>query len=360
MKSRVIAITLGLAGLAALGSPASPEPPIPPGELNREELSNVDIFRKASPSVVNITNIASVRDFWSMDVQQIPRGSGTGFVWQDGYIVTNYHVVEDAAAVQVTLADQSVHDAEVLGAAPNKDIAVLRLKGRENDSKLHALPIGQSRGLLAGQKVLAIGNPFGLDHSLSVGVISALGREITSPGGRSIRDVIQTDAAINPGNSGGPLLDSQGRVIGMNSAIVSRTGAFAGIGFAIPVDTLRRLVPQLISRGRPIEAGIGFQPVPDNYVVRWGFEGVMVGRVFQGSPAERAGLKGVTVDRRGRVSVVGDLIVAVSGKKISGGDDLYHALDDIGVGGTARLTILRDEKRREVDVKLIELGNNRD
>ena len=391
MKPRHVTLTVGLACLAALplccmggsdaggahnpatspaaseDAPAAPPPATapavvgsesgpPPVGLDREEVSTIDAFRAASPSVVNITNIATVRDYWSMNVQEIPQGSGTGFVWENGYIVTNAHVVENATAVQVTLADQTTHDAEILGVAPNKDIAVLRLKGRENDARLKALPVGVSKGLVVGQKVLAIGNPFGLDHSLSVGVISALGREITSPGGRSIRDVVQTDAAINPGNSGGPLLDSQGRVIGMNSAIASRTGAFAGIGFAIPVDTIKRIVPQLIARGRPIEAGIGVSLVSDNLVERWGFDGAMVLEVFRNTPAERAGLHGVTVDRsRGRIRGPGDRIVAVNGKKIENGDDLYHAFDDIGVGGDARLTVVRGEQRREVPIKLVEL-----
>ena len=325
-----------------------------PEGLSADELQTIEIFRRASASVVNITNYALARDLFSLDVQEIPQGTGSGFVWdRDGRIVTNYHVIAEGSAFQVTLADQSAYDAKIVGEAPNKDLAVLRIDVAS--SKLTPLPLGRSQELVVGQKVLAIGNPFGLDHSLTVGVISALGRQITSPGGRTIRDVVQTDAAINPGNSGGPLLDSHGRLIGVNAAIFSPSGANAGIGFAVPVDTVSRLIPQLIARGKPIQAGIGARLVPDAWIQRAGLKGVAIGEVRPGGPAEKAGLEGVRTDRRGRIVDLGDRIVEVNGKPVESSDDLYHAFDEIGVGGTARLTVIRDHRNREVSLRLIEV-----
>ncbi len=338
------------AGRPAQGQHATFSPsPLPEG-LTPEEIRDIEVFRRASRSVAFITTLALRRDFWSLDVLQIPQGSGSGFVWQGpdsgsgaGHIVTNYHVIQEGNRFQVTLADQTEWDAEVIGVAPSKDLAVLRIDAPSDH--LVPLDLGTSRALVVGQKVLAIGNPFGLDHTLTTGVISALGRELRSPSGRVIRDVIQTDAAINPGNSGGPLLDSSGRLVGVNTAIFSPSGTSAGIGFAVPVDTVRRLVPQLIEHGRPIQPGIGIVPLPDHWAGRIGVEGVIIRNVVRGSAADRAGLEGLQRDRRGRVAL-GDRIVAVDGEPVESLDDLLYRFEDAGVGAEVQLTV-RDGRDRE-------------
>ncbi len=324
--------------------------PLPEG-VGPEEKRDVEVFRRARASVVYITSLALRRSPLSFDVQQIPQGTGSGFVWdQEGHVVTNFHVTQQGDAFSVTLADQSEWEAKVAGAAPDKDVAVLRIKAPRE--KLVPLTRGASQGLAVGQRVLAVGNPFGLDHSLTVGVVSALGRELRSPNGRRIRDVIQTDAAINPGNSGGPLLDSSGRLIGMNTAIFSPSGAFAGIGFAVPVDTVTRLVPQLIAKGRIATAGIGIALIPQRYNAQLGIDGVAIGEVLPDGPAARAGLQGAQVTRARRV-VLGDRIVAVDGKPVKSEDDLRDAFEAAGVGGTVTLTIARAQERRDVKVSLI-------
>ncbi|HET6374343.1 MAG TPA: trypsin-like peptidase domain-containing protein, partial [Candidatus Polarisedimenticolia bacterium] len=288
-----------------------------------------------------------------MDVFRIPQGSGSGFIWdREGHIVTNYHVIEGGDRFSVTLADQSDWEAEVTGVAPDKDLAVLKIKAPRD--KLKPLTPGDSSTLVVGQAVLAVGNPFGLDHSLTVGVVSALGRELGSPNGRTIRDVIQTDAAINPGNSGGPLLDSRGLLIGINSAIYSPSGAFAGIGFAVPVDTVRRLVPQIIEHGRPIQAGIGISLLSERQSARLGLKGVVIYRVAPNSPASRAGLTGIGTDRQGR-PVLGDSIVAAGGVPVKSSDDLLHVFEGVGVGGTVELTVLHDDRERKVSLELVAL-----
>ena len=317
--------------------------------LTSQEQRDISVFREISPSVVYISNIALRRDYFSLNVFEIPQGTGTGFVWDDrGHIVTNYHVIQDGDRFKVTLGEDEF-DAERVGIAPQKDIAVLRINAPPDFLK--AVPLGVSSDLMVGQRVLAIGNPFGLDHTLTVGVVSALGRELTSPGGFSIRDVIQTDAAINPGNSGGPLLDSAGRLIGVNAAIYSPSGASAGIGFAVPVDKVRELVPQLIEHGRPVQPGIGVVLVEDRLTARVGVRGVIVRQVNAGGPAERAGIEGL---RRTRRSVaLGDIIVAVGDTPVVSIEDLFLAFEDIGVGGTARLTLERSGRQRTVEVQLV-------
>jgi S1-C subfamily serine protease len=336
----------------AAAPPVRPAEPLPEG-LTPEEARVIDIFRRASSSVVFITNIALRRDFFSLNIFQIPQNTGSGFVWdREGHVVTNFHVIEGGNAFEVTLSDQSTWDAKVVGTAPDKDLAVLKIEAPAE--KLLPLEIGASRGLIVGQKVLAVGNPFGLDHSLTVGVVSALGRELQSPSGRTIRDVIQTDAAINPGNSGGPLLDSRGRLVGVNSAIYSPSGAFAGIGFAVPVDTVRRQVPQMIEHGEPIRAGIGVQPLSDAWAGRLGVEGVVIYKVHSGTPADRAGLEGLRLDRYRRIEL-GDLIVAVDGEPVATLDDLLHIFEARGVGKEVVLTAERDGRRRDVRLDLIAL-----
>jgi S1-C subfamily serine protease len=262
-------------------------------------------------------------------------------------------VIESGSAFTVTLPDQSDFEGDVVGVAPDKDLAVLKIKAP--GSRLTPLPLGRSADLAVGQSVLALGNPFGLDNSLTVGIVSALGRELRSPGGRIIHDVIQTDAAINPGNSGGPLLDSRGRVVGVNSAIYSPSGASAGIGFAVPVDIVRRLVPQLIEHGKPVQPGIGITLLSDRMTDRMGLKGAVIYQVARDGPADRAGLEGARSGRSGRVTL-GDLIVEVDGKKIERSDDLFDAFESAGVGATVDLTVERDGRRRHVSVKLVPVG----
>ena len=324
-------------------------------DLSSEERRNIEVFRSASASVANVTSIALRRTMFSPDIFQIPQGTGSAFVWdREGHIVTNFHVVEGADAWSVTLSDGSEWEAKLAGIAPDKDLAVLLLENCPPD-RLEPLPLGHSNSLQVGQTVFAVGNPFGLDHTLTVGVVSALGRELRSPGGRIIRDVIQTDAAINPGNSGGPLLDSSGRLIGVNSAIYSPSGASAGIGFAVPVDTVRRMVPQVIEHGKPIQAGIGVSLLADHWSRRLGAEGAVVYDVVSGSPAARAGLAGIRESRSGRV-ILGDTIVEVDGKPIRSNEDLAQALEDAGVGARIRMTLERDGEKRSVSVTLVALG----
>ena len=321
------------------------------GDLTADERRIVEVFRRASSSVVHIANLAVRQDLFSLDVLQIQQGTGSGFVWDtNGHIVTNLHVLEGGDSFKVRLADQSEYEARVVGYAANKDLAVLKVIGAPA-SKLAPLPLGVSQRLLVGQTVLAVGNPFGLDHSLTVGVVSAVGRELRSPGGRRIYDVIQTDAAINPGNSGGPLLDSSGRLIGVNSAIYSPSGASAGIGFAIPVDVVKRLVPQLIARRRPVVPGIGIVALPESMVRRSQLEGVVVQEVVPGSPAAKAGLEGLRRARGGGF-LLGDLIVAINGRRVQSLDAMTHVFEQEGVGTTVELTVVRRGEKRAIKVVL--------
>ena len=320
-------------------------------ELTADERRTVQIFRQASASVVHVANLALRQDLLSFDVLKIQQGTGSGFVWDtNGHIVTNFHVIDGGATFKVRLADQSEYPATLVGYAANKDLAVLKVAAPAG--KLVPLPLGASGRLRVGQTVLAVGNPFGLDHSLTVGVVSAVGRELRSPGGRRIYDVIQTDAAINPGNSGGPLLDSSGRLIGVNSAIYSPSGAWAGIGFAIPVDVMKRLVPQLIAHRRPIVPGIGIVALPESMGQRNRLEGVVVQDVIPGSPAARSGLEGL---RRGRGggALVGDQIVAINGKRVQTFDDLLYVFEQEGVGAVVELTVMRRGEKRTLRVPLV-------
>jgi S1-C subfamily serine protease len=346
-------------GQPAGGSgPATPPssgslPPLP-ADLTDEESRNIEIFRRAAASVVYITSVARYRGFL-FDETQI-QGSGSGFFWDDeGHIVTNYHVIEDANRFSVTLADQSTWDARPVGVAPEKDLAVLKIQAPA-EAMVPLVP-GHSADLMVGRTVLAVGNPFGLDQTLTVGVVSALGRELRSPAGRTIRDVIQTDAAINPGNSGGPLLDSAGRLVGVNTAIYSPSGASAGIGFAVPVDTVTRLVPQLIEYGRPIEPGIeGLKWLSDYWAARSRIEGAVIRYVEPRSQADGLGLEGIRVGRRGRRYYVGDVVVAVDDEPVKSVDELRNHFEDAGVGGSVSLTIERDRETFEVQVELVRVG----
>ncbi len=327
-----------------------------PGARLEAEQNVIDVFRAAAPATVFVAQKRLVRD-WSMRALEVPAGSGTGFVWDtQGHVVTNYHVVDTGRArgsYSVTLYSQKTYDAELLGGDPNKDIAVLKLIGcNEPLTPIRVLPPGS--GLEVGQTAIAIGNPFGLDHTLTTGVVSALGREVQGYGGVSIRDMIQTDASINPGNSGGPLLDSGGHLIGINTMIFSKTGSSAGIGFAVPVGTVRRVVPQIIDKGRVVHPGIGIEPLPDSYAARTGIDGVVVIRSLPGGPASQAGIRGISQDRTGDL-LLGDVIVGINEHKVKNYDDLYNALDRFEVGDEVEVKLLREGRPASVRVGLIDL-----
>ena len=334
-------------GPAYEGPEGRPRPVAPPpAELGADERATMAVFDKVSRSVAFISNTAIQRDFWSLDMMEVPQGSGSGFVWnKQGHIVTNFHVIYGANSIKVTLGDRSEYKAAVIGVDPDHDLAVLQIQAPAD--VLWPVTVGTSQDLRVGQKVLAIGNPFGLDHTLTTGVVSALGRTIKSLSNRTIEGVIQTDAAINPGNSGGPLLDGSGRVIGVNTQIVSPSGAFAGIGFAVPVDTVNRIVPELIKHGKMIRPGLGVSLVPDAMVKRWGIKGLVIGKVWRGGAADRAGLKGARETVNGRVEL-GDVIVAIAGKSLATVDDLLDVMEDHRVGDQVTVEIVRENRREKV------------
>ncbi len=355
--SRMAVLVLGVGvvlfgGLWCAGSAqvAKPRDIAPRSALVPEERATINLFQRSSPSVVFITSIDVRRDYFSLRATQVPRGSGTGFVWDErGHVVTNFHVIANAEAFQVTLADRSSWQATLVGIAPQKDLAVLRIDAPTD--VLEPIAIGSSSDLLVGQAVYAIGNPFGLDQTLTTGVISALDREIDSMAGYPIREVIQTDAAINPGNSGGPLLDSAGRLIGVNTQIISPSGAYAGIGFAIPVDTVNWVIPSLIDKGRLERPTLGITMVAADRVRGLDVEGALVIEVARGSGAESAGLRGTFRDRQGRL-VLGDVVVEVEGAPIRSTDDLALSLERYRQGDSVRVTVERDGERRSVEVRL--------
>ena len=333
---------------------AVPRVVTPRGDLAAEEKSNIELFRLSSPSVVYITRLAMRRDGFSLNLFEIPQGTGSGFVWNDqGHVITNFHVIQGAGALRVTLADNSEWDARVVGRAPDQDLAVLFINAPRD--RLKPIAIGQSANLQVGQRVFAIGNPFGLDQTLTTGIISALGREINAVSGRKISGVIQTDAAINPGNSGGPLLDSAGRLIGVNTAIFSPSGSNAGIGFAVPVDTVNRVVPQLLRHGRVIRPGLGIHVADRGTAQRLGVRGVLIIRVQKGSAAEGAGLRGTGRNREGRL-VLGDVIVGVGEHSITSLNDLLDALDAHKVGDVVEVRLMREGSEMSISIKLQALG----
>lgn len=318
--------------------------------LTNGEEATIRLFESSAPSVCFITTSTLREDFWNRNVMEIPSGTGSGFIWdKEGHIITNFHVIQNASKIRVTLADRSVFDAEVVGHEANKDLAVLKIKAPAD--KLKPIPVGQSSNLKVGQSVYAIGNPFGLDQTLTTGVISALGREITSLTGRPIRDVIQTDAAINPGNSGGPLLDSSGRLIGVNTMIYSPSGASAGIGFSIPVDEVNWVVSDLIQYGELKRPVMGIQLLPEQYASNWGVEGVMVYGVEPDSPADKAGLKGVSRNKFGEIEH-GDVITGINAKEIKNSNDLFLALEKYNPGDKVEISYKRGEKKQKVSLVL--------
>jgi S1-C subfamily serine protease len=321
-----------------------------------DEQNTIAVFQEVAPSVVFITSKAIRQGFFFTETYEVPAGSGSGFIWDDrGHIVTNFHVVENASALTVTLSDHSSSEAEIVGVEPSKDIAVLRINVPSN--KLRPVKAGSSASLQVGQKVVAIGNPFGLDQTLTTGVVSALGREIKANNGRTIQDVIQTDAAINPGNSGGPLLDSRGQLIGINTAIISPSGSSAGIGFAVPVNTVNRVVPELIRYGKVIRPGLGVQIMNNNeyWTRRLGIQGVIIASVQDGSAASKAGLRGLQTNRRGE-SLLGDVIIGINDKKVRSFGELGDVLEQYKIGDVVTVRILRDGEEKSVRVQLQELG----
>ena len=319
------------------------------GDLASDEIATIELFRNASPSVVYITSIALRRNLFSLNVYEIPQGTGSGFIWdKHGRVVTNYHVISDANRIEVTLADHSTWKGVLVGAAPDQDIAVLQISAPT--AKLRPIAIGESDDLHVGQKVFAIGNPFGLDQTLTTGIVSALGREISSATGRIIHDVIQTDAAINPGNSGGPLLDSAGRLIGVNTAIYSPSGGSDGVGFAVPISEVNRVVPQIISKGRVIRPGLGVSLANKNLTRDLEIEGVLIINVEPGSSADKAGLRGT--QQVGGGIILGDVIQRINGEKVYDYNELRDELERYQVGDTINLELIRDERKVTVDVLL--------
>ncbi|MEM1109755.1 MAG: trypsin-like peptidase domain-containing protein [Planctomycetota bacterium] len=345
------------------------------GGLLPDELHTVRLFETASPSIVNVDVVQRRFDPWSRRRVEVPAGSGSGFLWDDqGHVVTNFHVIQRANAATVTLDNQTQLDAELVGVSPDHDLAVLKIdanrlppapeiqNGNPNEADagqpatLTGLPQGRSTSLRVGQRVYAIGNPFGLDHTLTTGVVSSLDREIQTVTGRTLDHAIQTDAAINPGNSGGPLLDSAGRVIGVNTMIFSPSGASAGVGFAIPIDTVRRVVPQLIENGQyaPPTVALGVkldERLSASVLRRLDITGVLIFRVETDSPADRAGLRSTFRDQQGRI-ILGDILTAVDGRPVDDTDDLLNALERTADQTTFTLTVRRDSKETDVEVTL--------
>jgi S1-C subfamily serine protease len=308
------------------------------------------VFEAAAPATVFVTNKRTLIDPFRRAVE-VPTGTGSGFIWDSkGHVVTNFHVVENAQSLSVTLYDHRTFDARPVGVDQNKDIAVLELLDAPDN--LHPIRVEHGVELAVGQKTLAIGNPFGLDQTLTTGIVSALGRSVPGEHGVTMRDLVQTDAAINPGNSGGPLLDSSGRLIGMNTMIYSRSGSSAGIGFAVPVSSIARVVPQLLRSGKADQIGIGVMIDPNQRLERtYGIRGVLVLRVAENSPAAKAGLRGTAMARGG--IAFGDIIVGIDSKAVNDYDDLYTILDSHQPGDKVKLAIVRGEQRLTINITLV-------
>jgi S1-C subfamily serine protease len=345
--------------------PNSPQRPIPQLEkqapirrgaatrLTPDEQRTIKVFERLSPSVVYITSIAYTRDFFSFNVLEIPQGTGSGAIWdENGYVITNFHVIESAAkgaTIRVSLNDGKDYDAQIVGVEADKDLAVLKIAAPQ--SELIPVPLGRSSTLKIGQSVLAIGTPFGFDRTLTTGIISGLSRTIKSVTGRPIEGMIQTDAAINPGNSGGPLIDSSGNMIGMNTAIYSPSGAYAGIGFAVPIDTIAKLVPQIIKYGKVKKASLGLSLVDDYKARRLGAPGVVVYEVAENGPAAKAGIRPLWVDRYGRIAL-GDIIIAIDGARVKTANDVLDILEKHEAGQALEMTVLRNGKKEKVKIVL--------
>ncbi|MBN2370047.1 MAG: trypsin-like peptidase domain-containing protein [Vicinamibacteria bacterium] len=342
-----VAMWILTGGRTYVHQPAEPRSIAARGDLAEDEKGTVELFERTAPSVVYITNLKIRRDLLGLNVLEVPQGTGSGFVWDtQGYVVTNFHVIQGAQAAEVTLADHSSWSARLAGIEADKDLAVLRIEAPPE--QLHPILIGSSHDLRVGQKVFAIGNPFGLDQTLTTGIISALGREIRSVTGRPIKDVIQTDAVINPGNSGGPLLDSAGRLIGVNTAIFSprNVGTYIGIGFAVPVDTVNKIVPQIISHGKAVRPELGVRLAKHR-----GVQGVLVIEVTPGSAAESAGIRPTTRDAFGRIHL-GDSITDIDGEAVENPYDVSDLLEKRKIGDNVTVTVLREGRRLDLVVRL--------
>ncbi len=359
MRRAGILILLLAAGLAGywlrpwLAAPP-PEPRVvtPRGDLAADEKSTIELFRKAAPSVVYISTATEVVDPWSRMVFRTREGTGSGFIWDaEGHVVTNWHVVRGATKAVVRLVDGRAYRAVLVGASPANDLAVLRINVPFHPPP--PIPLGKSSELQVGQKVFAIGNPFGLDHTLTTGIVSALNRSIRGESG-AIEHLIQTDAAINPGNSGGPLLDSAGRLIGVNTAIYSPSGAYAGIGFAIPSDRVNEIVPQLIAHGHVIRPWLGVEGddrISAAVTRQLGISGVLVLRVAPGSPAAQAGIRPARLAWDGSI-VPGDVIMGVNGQPVASMRALMDALERLHIGDVAKLSVWREGRVTELEVVL--------
>lgn len=334
----------------ATGSAAHAEDD-PAAQLLPEERSTIHVFQEVADSVVFVVNRGVQRDFFSGRATEYLRGTGSGFIWDDkGHVVTNYHVVQGSASLSVIINNHE-YEARILGAEPKRDIAVLAVKFDPKETTLKPVKLGSSSRLMVGQKVLAIGSPYGLDRTLTTGVISALGREILGVGKVTIPDMIQTDASINPGNSGGPLLDSSGRLIGINTMIYSKTGSSAGIGFAVPVRFVRRIVPQIIATGKAVTPALGLTLFDDDVSRRLGIQGVLVRNVATQGGAAQAGLRGTERLPSGRI-MLGDVIVGIDKRKVKNYDDLFNALDSHAPGDQVTVRYIRNGRQQKAVVRL--------
>ncbi len=331
----------------------------PRGDLPSDEKQTIELFRNNASSVVFITTKRQQVDFFGREMGQVDAGSGSGFVWDNsGHIITNFHVIRGASSAFISFSgDDQSYEASLIGIAPEHDIAVLKINSGKS---LTPIMVGTSHDLQVGQKVFAIGNPYGLDHTLTTGIVSALGRTIRSVAGNPLPNVIQTDAAINPGNSGGPLLDSSSRLIGMNTAIFSPSGTSAGIGFAIPVDTINRVVPQLIKFGLVERASLGVtfdDRISKFFAARAKINGIVIVQVLDGSVADAAGLKGAQM-QNGRI-IVGDVILKIDDKNVSTEDDFYLAMEKYKPGDPVTITFWRNGETKTTKLRLDSSLRNR-
>jgi 2-alkenal reductase len=320
----------------------------PRGDLAEFEKATIEIFTASAPSVVYIFTENAVRTFFG--AQQVRQGAGSGFFWdRHGHVVTNFHVIQGAQRIQVRMDSGEAIEAAFVGGTPDYDLAVVRL--RSIPAGIAPIPLGTSENLQVGQAVFAIGNPFGLSRTLTTGIISAIDRRLPTAAGREIAGVIQTDAAINPGNSGGPLIDSAGRLIGVNTAIISESGTSAGIGFAVPATIVNRVVPQLIAKGHMPRPGIGIIAVDESIAAGLDVTGLVIERVLPNSSAERAGLTGIDYENR----LLGDIIVEAAGREVNAIDDFAQILQDLEIGQTISLKVRRGSTVRIVEVEIMDI-----
>lgn len=321
----------------------------PRGELANFEKATISIFNVAAPSVAYIFTENAVRGFFG--TREVRQGAGSGFLWdRHGHVVTNYHVIQGAERIQVRMNDGEAIDATYVGGTRDYDLAVVRL--RNVPSEIQPIPVGRSNNLKVGQAVFAIGNPFGLSRTLTTGVISALDRRLPTSAGREVVGVIQTDAAINPGNSGGPLIDSAGRLIGVNTAIISGSGNSAGIGFAVPADVVNQVIPQLISKGKVPRPGIGIVALSEEAGASLGVVGVVIDRIMQNGSADQAGLRGIDYNRR----VLGDVIIAIDGQEVANIVELVRLMQNYEIGQTVTLKVRRNDEERAVEVVIMDIS----